>query len=108
MRRCAVVAEFDCFGAELAAGVYYGDVISDAKGGSRSDVTVTITQVSRGRVRVSSDYGRLGVVEIDLNRVGSTIQGAGASALFLLELEKNPPQLNYNPNGEVAYVGKRR
>jgi hypothetical protein len=94
--------------AELVAGVYYGDVISDAKGGSRSDVTVTITLVSRGRVRVSSDYGRLGVVEIDLNRIGNTIQNAGGNSLLLLELEKNPPQLNYNPNGEVAYVGQRR
>ncbi len=93
---------------ELVAGVYYGDVISDAKGGSRSDVTVTITKVSRGRVRVSSDYGRLGVVEIDLNRVGSTIQNAGGNSLLLLELENNPPRLHYNPNMEVAYVGQRR
>ena len=48
------------------------------------------------------------MVEVELDRVSHTIQGTGASALFLLELEKNPPQLNYNPNGEVAYVGQRR
>jgi len=108
MRRCAVVAEFDCFGAELAASVYYGDVISDGKGGSMSDVTVTVTHVGPRKVRITSDYPRLGVVEIELDRVGNTIQGAGASALFLLELEKNPPRMNYNPNGEVAYVGQRR
>jgi hypothetical protein len=28
--------------------------------------------------------------------------------VFLLELEKDPPQLNYNPDGEVAYFGQRR
>jgi len=50
----------------------------------------------------------LGVVELDLDRVGQTIQGAGGNALFLLELGKNPPQLSYNPNGEVACVGRRQ
>jgi hypothetical protein len=94
--------------AGLAAGVYYGNVVSDAKGSSRSDVTVTVTQVSPRKVRITSDYPRLGSVELELDRVSNTIQGVGASALFLLELEKNPPQLNYNPNGEVAYVGQRR
>jgi len=93
---------------ELVAGVYHGDVISDAKGGSRSDVTVTITRVSHRKVRITSDYPRLGVVEIDLNRVGSTIQNAGGNSLLLLELENNPPRLHYNPNMEVAYVGQRR
>jgi len=39
--------------AELAAGVYYGDVVSDAKGGSRSDVTVTVTQVGPRKVRIT-------------------------------------------------------
>jgi hypothetical protein len=71
-------------------------------------VTVTINPVSPRRVRVNSDYPRLGVVELDLDRVGQTIQGAGGNALFLLELGKNPPQLSYNPNGEVACVGRRQ
>lgn len=94
--------------AGFAAGVYHGNVVSDARGSSRSDVTVTVTQVGPRKVRITSDYPRLGVVELELDRVGHTIQGTGASALFLLELEKNPPQLNYNPDGEVAYVGQRR
>jgi hypothetical protein len=71
-------------------------------------VTVTVTHVGPRKVRITSGYPRLGVVEIDLNRVGSTIQNAGGNSLLLLELEKYPPQLNYNPNGEVAYVGQRR
>ena len=94
--------------ADLAAGTYHGDVASDARGSSRSDVTVTVIRVSHREVRITSDYRRLGVVEIELDRVGQTIQGFGASAVFLLELEKDPPQLHYNPDGEVAYFGQRR
>lgn len=94
--------------AGLAAGVYRGDVVSDARGGSRSDVTVTIARVTHRKVRITSDYPRLGAVEIELDRAGQTLQAAGSSALFLLELGKNPPQLHYNPDGEVAYIGQRK
>jgi hypothetical protein len=92
----------------LAEGVYHGDVVSDAGGASRSDVKVTVTRVTGRKVRITSDYPRLGVIELELDRVGRTIQAAGTSAGFLLELDKNPPQLNYNPNGSVAYVGQRQ
>ena len=94
--------------ADLVAGVYQGDVVSDAKGGSLSNVTLTITKLSQRRVRVVSDYKRLGVIEIELNRVGNTIQSTGGRSLLLLEMEKNPPRLGFNPDGEVAYVGQRR
>ena len=94
--------------AGLAAGDYRGDVVSDARGSSRSDVTVTIARINSRKVRITSDYPRLGVVEIELDRAGQTLQAAGASALFLLELGKDPPQLHYNPDGEVAYVGQRQ
>jgi hypothetical protein len=92
----------------LAEGVYLGDVVSDAGGGSRSNVKVTVTRVNGRKVRITADYPRLGVIELELDRVGRTIQAAGTSAGFLLELDKNPPQLNYNPNGSVAYVGQRQ
>jgi len=92
----------------LAEGVYLGHVVSDAGGGSRSNVKVTVTRVTGRKVRIASDYQRLGVVELELDRVGRTVQAAGTSAGFLLELDKNPPQLNYNPNGSVAYVGQRQ
>jgi hypothetical protein len=92
----------------LAEGVYLGDVVSDAGGGSRSNVKVTVTRVNGRKVRITADYPRLGVIELELDRVGRTIQATGTSAGFLLELDKNPPQLNYNPNGSVAYVGQRQ
>jgi hypothetical protein len=93
--------------ADLVAGVYHGDVVSDSKGSSMSNVTLTITKLSQRKVRVASDYQRLGVVEIELNRVGNTIQSTRGRSLLLLEMEKKPPRLSFNPNGEVAYVGQR-
>ena len=94
--------------ADLVAGVYQGDVVSDAKGSSVSDVTLTITKLSQRKVRVASDYQRLGVVEIELNRVGNTIQSTGGRLSLMLEMEKNPPCLSFNPDGDIAYVGHRR
>jgi hypothetical protein len=68
--------------ADLVAGVYHGDVIADAEGSSMSDVTVTITKLTNRKVRITSDYDRLGTVEVDLRRVGSTIQNAAGDSLF--------------------------
>lgn len=94
--------------ADLVAGTYYGDVISDAKGSSRSDVTVTIAKLDRQKVRIASDYVRLGSVETDLTKVGNTIQSVGGVPLLSLELDKSPPRLSYNPDGDVAYGGQKR
>jgi hypothetical protein len=94
--------------ADLVAGTYYGDVISDAKGSSRSDVTVTIAKLDRQKVRITSDYVRLGSVETDLTKVGNTIQSVGGVPLLSLELDKSPPRLSYNPDGDVAYGGQKR
>jgi len=92
--------------ADLVAGTYYGDVISDAKGSSRSDVTVTIAKVDQQRVRITSDYARLGIVETDLTKVGNTVQSVGGGPLLLLELDKNPPQLSYTRMAQRRMVGK--
>jgi TIR domain len=94
--------------ADLVAGTYYGDVVSDSRGSSRSDVIIRITKVSSRKVRITSDYDRLGVFEVELTRVGNTIQNIGSGPLLLLELEKNPPRLGYNPDGGVAYGGQKQ
>jgi hypothetical protein len=93
--------------ADLASGVYYGKVVSDAKGSSRSDVTVTVTKVSPRRVRITSDYQRLDTVEVELTRVGEGIQSVGADTSFHLELTKDPPALFYSPHGDVTYDGRK-
>ena len=41
--------------ADLVAGKYFGDVIADSKGSSRSDVALTITKLDKWKVRITSD-----------------------------------------------------
>jgi hypothetical protein len=94
--------------ADLAAGTYYGDVISDSQGSSQSDVTVTVTKLSKWVVRVTSDYPRLGTTEVNLTKIGNQIMQKNGDTVFLLDLGKQPPKLDYNPHNEVAYSGERR
>ena len=61
---------------DAAEGTYFGDVISDSKGSSKSDVTLTVTRIGRNLVRVTSDYARLPVVEVPLTlAMGKILQG---------------------------------
>ncbi|MGZ5206527.1 MAG: hypothetical protein ACXWCI_16570, partial [Caldimonas sp.] len=53
---------------DVAEGRYFGDVISDSKGSSHADVTLTVTRIGVNRVRITSDYPRLPVVEVALQR----------------------------------------
>jgi hypothetical protein len=69
--------------------------MSDSKGGSRSDVGVTVTKLDRTTVRVASDYRRLGP-----NAEGETP--------FIVDLDRNPPTLLFNPRNEVAYGGTKQ
>jgi hypothetical protein len=91
--------------AARAAGVYFGEVVSDARGASRSGVTVTVAKIGRSRVRIAADYPRLETVEVELQRVERTIQNAGGDTLLLLDLEKRPPRLSVTFRGEAAFQG---
>lgn len=93
--------------AALVAGTYSGAVVSDARGGSRSDVTVTVARMTGRRVRVTSDYARLGSVDVELDRVGDSVQSTDA-AILAVDLSKTPPSLVYNPDGEAAYAGEKQ
>ena len=44
--------------ANRAVGTYDGDVISDSKGNSRTDISLTVTRIDRLSVRVTSEIGR--------------------------------------------------
>ena len=92
--------------ADSVAGTYYGDVVSDSKGSSQSAVTVTI-EGNKRRVRITSNYEKLGAVEVDLTKAGSVILSASGDLVLSLDLAKNPPRLDYNPGG-VAYVGQKQ
>lgn len=94
--------------ADLITGTYDGDVISDSRGGSRSDVTVTIRKLDKRTVRVTSDYARLGTVDVEVERAGGQILSVGGDTTLRLDPGSNPPVLDYNPHGEVAFSGHRR
>jgi hypothetical protein len=79
--------------ADTAQGSYFGDVISDARGSSRSDVRITVTKIGPNKVKVTSDYPRLPAFTASLTRAMSTIQNAGGPEVFLLDLSKTPHSL---------------
>jgi hypothetical protein len=94
--------------ADLVVGTYSGDVIADSKGGSRSDVGVIITKLNRSTVRVTSDYRRLGTVDVTLTRIGNQILNAEGDTPFVVDLDRNPPTLLFDPRSEVAYRGNKQ
>jgi hypothetical protein len=79
--------------ADMAAGTYFGDVISDARGSSRSGVRLTVSRTGPNQVRVTSDYPRLPVFATRLSRAMDTLQNVGGDAVFLLDLAKSPRTL---------------
>jgi hypothetical protein len=79
--------------ADMAAGAYAGDVISDARGSSRSGVRIMVTKVGPNQVRVTADYARLPEFTARLTRVMNTVQNASGDQVFLLDLSKSPRTL---------------
>lgn len=79
--------------ADLAKGSYFGDVVSDARGSSRSGVRITVARIGPNQVRISSDYARLPAFTATLTRAMDTIQNTGGDAVFLLDLSKSPRSL---------------
>ena len=94
--------------ADVAVGVYYGDVVSDSKGSSRSDVTVTITKIDSRTVNVTSDYGRLGTVVIPLTRRDDKVLNAAGDTPLVVDLGQQPPRLDYSPHNEISYAGHQQ
>jgi hypothetical protein len=79
--------------ADMANGSYAGDVISDARGSSRSGVRITVAKTGPNQVRVTSDYPRLPPFTARLARAMDTVQNVGGDAVFLLDLSKSPRSL---------------
>ncbi|HRF45082.1 MAG TPA: hypothetical protein PLD30_12740 [Candidatus Competibacteraceae bacterium] len=94
--------------ADRVVGIYYGNVVSDSKGGSRSDVSVAITKLDSKTVSVTSDYGRLGTVVIRLTRIDDKILNANSDTPLILDLEQRPLRLDYSPYNEISYVGYKQ
>jgi hypothetical protein len=90
--------------ADSAAGVYHGSVISDARGSSRSGVTIIVTKTGPDSVSVSSNYGRLPPFTIRLTRAMNTIQQVGTSVVFLLDLSKGSLDIT---DDDASWSGSR-
>jgi hypothetical protein len=92
---------------DAVEGHYAGDVISDSKGSSRSGVALTVTRIGVNRVRVSSDYPRLPIVDVALTRaLGRIVQTRGNTA-FVYDRSKAPPHLDVSFDNEVSWSGSR-
>lgn len=95
--------------ADLATeveGRYLGDVISDARGSSRSGVRIVVTRTGPNKVRVTSDYSRLPAFEATLSRYLQTIQNAGGDQVFLFDSTKRPPSLDLTVD-DASWSGTR-
>lgn len=77
--------------ADIAAGIYDGAVISDARGSSRSNVRLTVIKNGPNSVYITSNYARLPPFSVRLTRAMNTIQKVGGGPeVFLLDLSKRP------------------
>lgn len=93
--------------ADVAQGTYHGDVISDARGSSQSDVTITVTKTAPGTVEVTSSYPRLPKFTTRLTRAMQTIQQASGNTVFLLDLSRTPNRLDITVD-DASWSGERQ
>jgi hypothetical protein len=92
--------------ADVAAGVYDGDVISDARGSSRSNVRITVVKTGPNTVSVTASYPRLPPFSARLMRAMNTIQKSGGPGVFLLDLSKHPYRLDVTVD-DASWSGAR-
>jgi len=93
--------------ADIAQGVYAGDVISDSRGASKSDVSLTVTRIDVDKVRITSDYARLPSIDVPLQLAMDRIVSRTGDSPFVLDRSKNPPQLDVSFHNEVSWSGAR-
>lgn len=80
--------------ADLVAGTYYGDIISDARGSSKSGVTITVTRIGKDRVAIACDCTRIPKVEIPIERAMDAILASNGPHVFLIENQRDPRRLS--------------
>ncbi|CAN5304357.1 hypothetical protein BH10PSE13_BH10PSE13_04110 [soil metagenome] len=80
--------------ATQVAGVWQGDVTSDARGSSHPGVTVTITRIGPNKVEIACDYARIPKVQVGLARYADSLQAVSGPVVFLILLDKDPNRLD--------------
>lgn len=92
--------------ADTVKGAYYGDIISDSRGSSQSDVTVTVTKAGPNTVTVTTSE-RMPTFSVKLTRAMQTIQQARGDNVFLVDQSKSPWSLDVTVDG-ASWSGTKR
>ena len=92
--------------ADRVAGTYKGAVISDARGSSRDNVTITVTRVGANKVEVKSGYARIPSVTIPLEKAMDAILAANGPYVFLLDTVRSPDRLDLTID-DASWPGTR-
>lgn len=92
--------------ADRVAGTYKGDVISDARGSSRNNVTITVARIGPNKVEIKSDYPRISTVTIPLEKAMDAILAAGGPYVFLLDTVRSPDRLDLTID-DASWSGTR-
>lgn len=92
--------------ADAVAGAYAGAVVSDSKGSSKDGVALTLTRVGPNKVSISSDYPRLPVVIVEVERaMNSVVQRSGDTA-FAYDVTRK--HLDVSFHNEVSWSGEKQ
>jgi hypothetical protein len=92
--------------ADTVKGEYFGDIISDSRGSSQSDVTVTVTKAGPNTVKVAASE-RLPTFTVHLTRAMQTIQQSNGDNVFLVDQSKSPWSLDVTVDG-ASWSGAKR
>lgn len=92
--------------ADRVAGTYKGDVISDARGSSRNNVTITVTRTGPNKIEIKSDYPRIPTVTIPLEKAMDAILAASGPHVFLLDMVRSPDRLDLTID-DASWSGNR-
>lgn len=92
--------------ADMVAGTYEGDIISDARGPSKSGVTITVTRVGKNIVSIACDCTRIPRVDIPIERAMDAIIAASGPSVFLIELQRDPRRLSLTIDDASLSVAK--
>ncbi len=92
--------------ADRVAGTYKGAVISDARGSSRDNVTITVTRVGANKVEIKSAYARIPTVTIPLEKAMDAILAAHGPHVFLLDTVRSPDRLDLTID-DASWSGTR-
>ena len=93
--------------ADFAQGTYFGDVISDSRGSSRSGVTVRVTKVGPNLVEVKADYARIPTVRIPLEAAMNAVLAASGDHVFLINRDQDPNRLDLTIDGASLSLARR-